>query len=160
MTQLLKRLLLVLTVMAIPLAASARTQENAVWSAQSAGDMSALRYGAFDADLPLLLLSCFNELEVAVLDIYDDVGDVKPGDPLAIELAAGSIAAPLKGEAAKEVESADIYAEVSDFPIKPVMNVLRAEGPLTVKIGDTTRTYEGIGREEALKTFAETCELD
>ncbi|XSG81061.1 MAG: hypothetical protein ACPW61_08115 [Methyloligella sp. ZOD6] len=160
MANVLSKTLLVLAVAALPLAASARTQENAVWSAQSTGDMSALRYGAFDADLPLLLLSCFNELEVAVLDIYDDVGDVKAGDPLSIELAAGTIAAPLKGEAAKEDESADIYAEVSDFPIKPVMNVLRADGPLTVKIGDTSRTFDGVGRDEAVKTFAANCELD
>ncbi len=160
MVKVLTKALLVLAVAALPLSASARTQENAVWSAESTGDMSALRYGAFDADLPLLLLTCFNELEIAVLDIYDDVGTAKAGDPLPIELAAGSIAAPLNGEAAKEVESAEVYAEVSDFPIKPVMNVLRAEGPLTVKIGETSRTFEGVGRDEAVKTFTETCELD
>ncbi|ODA67315.1 hypothetical protein A7A08_02062 [Methyloligella halotolerans] len=160
MTHLLKRFLIVLAITAVPLAASARTQENAVWSSQSTGDMSALQYGAFDADLPLLLLSCFNELEVAVLDIYDDVGDAKTGDPITIELAAGSIAAPLKGEAAKEEESDQVYAEVSGFPIKPVMNVLRTEGPLTIKIGDTTRTFDGAGREDAVKSFTADCKLD
>ncbi len=97
MAKVLTKALLVLAVAALPFSALARTQENAVWSAESAGDMTSLRYGAFDQDLPLMQLTCFNELEIAVLDIYDDVGTAKPGDPVEIELAVGSISAPIKG---------------------------------------------------------------
>lgn len=160
MVKFLPKALLVLAVTAFSLGASARTQENAVWSAQTTGDMSALRYGAFDADLPLMLLSCFNALEVAVLDIYDDVGAAKPGEPVTIELVAGDSAAPLEGEAAEAEETAEIYAEASDFPLKPVIDVLRKDGPLTVKIDDTSRTFSDFGKADAVESFAQACALD
>ncbi|MEG6508827.1 hypothetical protein V6C03_07570 [Methyloligella sp. 2.7D] len=149
-----------LSLTALPVSGGARAQAPEIWSASVTGDMSALRYGPLDdAALPIFLLSCFNDMKIAVLDVYGDLGEAKAGDALEMEVSGGKLAAPLKGKAETEETSGSLYAEASEFGIKPVINVLELEGPVTVKVGETKLELSDAGRAEAVKDFAMHCRI-
>src|SRR5688572_6430407 len=60
--------------------------DTPVWS--TGGDLTTLAYGSLDpSQTPLLLLSCFNEMEIVVLDVHQEVAG-SPGDPITIELSS------------------------------------------------------------------------
>ena len=77
-------------------------------------------------------------MDVAVLDVHQDIAGGKPGEKLAIELSAGAATVSLHGETADA--SGSIFGEASDIKVKPVLAVLREKGPVTVKMGETSAT--------------------
>jgi hypothetical protein len=122
-------------------------EESLVWLGKSNGSLVTLAYGPVDpTKAPLFLLSCFNGIDVAVLDIH------------AIELSVGSVTASLDGETADA--SGEVFGEASDIKVKPVLAVLREKGPVTVKIGEMSATLAEQGRAEAVEQFAGACRLD
>jgi hypothetical protein len=146
---------------ALPAASLARTEEELIWTEKSSDNLTSLAYGSLDpAKNPLFMLSCFNGMSIAVLDVHHEVTGTKPGEPLTIELSAGTASSPVKGEAARDEESGATFAEASDIQVKPVLAVLRAEGPLTVKMGETSATLSDRGRAQAVAQFSKDCELD
>jgi hypothetical protein len=52
-----------------------------------------------------------------------------------------------------------MFAEASDVEIAPLLAVLKASGPLTIKIAATTITLPEVGRAEAAETFSKDCKL-
>lgn len=155
-------LMLASTVAALPLAGLARTEEEPLlWTERSSDNLTSLAYGSLDpAKNPLFMLSCFNGMSIAVLDVRHDLKGTKPGEPLTIELSAGDAQSPVKGEAMLDEESGVTFAEATDIAVKPVLAVLRAAGPLTVKTGATSATLSDKGRAEAVAQFSKDCELD
>lgn len=152
-------LLLACALLALPLASEARG-ESLIWTERTNGDLTTLAYGPLDpATIPLLLLSCFNEMEVAVLDVHQEVGGT-PGDPITIELSSSKGQAPIEGEVAKNRDTGSTFAEATDFKVKPVLEVLGNEGPLTLKTGKTTATLSDAGRAAAVAQFAKDCKLN
>jgi hypothetical protein len=149
----------VVAVAAIASLSLAWAEESLVWLSKSNGSLVTLAYGPVDpTKAPLFLLSCFNGIDVAVLDIHQDIAGAKPGEKLAIELSAGSATASLDGETADA--SAEVFGEASDIKVKPVLAVLREKGPMTVNIGGVNVTLSEQGRAEAVEQFAGACQLD
>jgi hypothetical protein len=156
------RLLLALAFLAAgSLASFARTEEGLMWTQKSSEGLTTLSYGSLDpAKTPLFLLSCFNGVDVAVLDIFAVIEGTRPGQALTIELSAGSAQSPLKGEASVDDATGSMFAEAGDIALKPVLEVLREKGPLTIKMGLTTTTLSDAGRADAVDKFSKDCELD
>jgi hypothetical protein len=140
-------------------AVSGATEEAHVWSGTSNGSHISLAYGPTDrSKAPVFLLSCFNGMSVAVLDVFGAIQGTRPGQALTIELSAGS-SKSLEGEASVDDKTGSMFAEASDIELKPVLEVLKSPGPLTVKTGMTSRTLPDKGRAEAVDKFSQACEL-
>jgi hypothetical protein len=140
---------------------SAQAEETLVWLEKSSEGLVSIAYGPVDpAETPLFLLSCFNAMGIAVLDVHKEIPDAKPGEPLTIELSAGEAKASIKGEAARDEASGVTFGEASDVAVKPILEVLRAAGPLTIAMGKTSATLSQQGREQAVAKFSQDCQLD
>jgi hypothetical protein len=143
------------------LANAAFAQDQALWSSSNGGDMSSIRYGSLSTtELPPFMLSCFNSMGIAVLDLHDNFGKIPVGQTLPVELSAGSAKVTLTGTVSRDASTGKVYAEVSDLKIKPVLQVLQSEGPITLKEGDASATLSDAGRATALKDFQDHCEID
>jgi hypothetical protein len=138
----------------------ARTEESQVWTGTTNGSLIALTYGPLDTSKPpVFLLTCFNEMDVAVLEVFGSIVGTRPGQKLSIELSAGS-SQSIDGEASLDEKTGAMFAEASDIKLEPVLAVLKSPGPLTIKTGETTRTLSDAGRAEAVETFSKDCQLD
>jgi hypothetical protein len=137
-----------------------RAEAPLIWTEKAGEGMISLSYGAVDPSVqPTLLLSCFNEMGVAALDIFGAIEGARPGEKLTIAFAAGSTH-KIEGEAALDDKTGALYAEASSFEVKPLIAVLKAAGPLTVTMAATTLTLSDTGRAEAVEKFGKDCELD
>jgi hypothetical protein len=140
---------------------SARAEVSQVWVEKASEGFVSLAYGPLDpAKVPLLLLSCFDAMGIAVLDLHTAIDGVKPGEALTIALAAGEAKAQVEGEAAFDDASSMIFAEASDIAVKPVLEVLRQPGPLAVTVGQTNATLSDQGRADAVAKFSQDCRID
>ena len=145
----------------LPFGSFSRTEEKLVWTEKASEGFVSLAYGALDpAKSPLFLLSCFNAMSIAVLDVRTEMAEAKPGKALTIELAAGDAKSPVEGEAARDDATGVTFGEASDIAVKPVLDVLRQSGPLTVTIGEASATLSDQGRAEAVDLFSQHCEVD
>ena len=136
-------------------------EESLVWTEKSDEGRASLAYGPLDpAKTPLFLLTCFNNMDVAVLEIFAVIEGTRPGQPLTIELSAGSAKLPLKGEVSVDDATSSMFAEANEVKVKPVLEVLRAPGPLTINLGLTNKTLSDQGRADAVEKFDQACKLD
>jgi hypothetical protein len=150
-----------LAVGASPPGSSARAAESLVWVEKASEGFISLAYGPLDpAKVPLFLLSCFDAMGIAVLDIHTQIDGVKPGEALTIELAAGDAKTRLEGEAALDEANNMIFAEASDIAVKPVLEVLRQVGPATVTIGKASAMLSDQGRADGVEKFGKDCQID
>jgi len=157
----MSRFLLTATLLAAALPRASLAEETSVWNAKTNGSFVTLTFGPISADkAPLFMLSCFNGMGIAVLDVRPELSDTKPGTPLTIELAAGDQTAKVEGEATRDEESGAAFAESSDAKVKPIIDVLRAAGPMTLKVGTASTELPDTGRADAIDRFAEDCTLD
>jgi hypothetical protein len=139
----------------------ARAEEQLVWTETASAGFISLAYGALDpAKPPRFLFSCFNAMSIAVLDLRTEMAEAKPGQALTIALSAGDAKAPVEGEAARDDATGVTFAKASDIAVKPVLEVLRQSGPLTVKIGEASAALSDQGRAEAVEKFSGDCKLD
>jgi hypothetical protein len=99
-------------------------------------------------------------MNVAVLEIFGAIEGTRPGQPLTITLSAANAKLPLKGEVSVYDATSSMFAEASDLKVKPVLEVLRASGPVTVNLGLTDKTLSDQGRADAVEKFDEACKLD
>jgi len=135
--------------------------ESQVWTEKSDEGRASLAYGPLDpSKTPLFLLTCFNNMDVAVLEIFVVIEGTRPGQPMTIELSAGSAKLPLKGEISVDDATSSMFAEANEVKVKPVLEVLRAPGPLTINLGLTNKTLSDQGRADAVEKFDQACELD
>src|SRR4029450_11263701 len=82
---------------------SARAEDNLIWTDKASEGLISLSYAPLDpAKAPLFLLSCFDAMGIAVLDLRQEIAGAKPGDALTIALSAGDAKAEVKGEAARD----------------------------------------------------------
>lgn len=135
--------------------------ESVVWTQRASGDLTTLAYGPLDPQkIPVLLLSCFNEMEVVVLDVHQEIEGAKAGDAIAIELSSAKAQAPIQAEVAMNRDTGKTFGEASDIKVKPILEVLRDPGPLTLTIGKTSTTLSDAGRVQAAEDFAKSCKLN
>lgn len=138
----------------------ARTEEGLAWREKSTQGLVSLAYGPADqAKAPVFLLSCFNAMDIAVLDVRTKIAELAPGDALTIELSAGGATSPLSGEATRDHDGAT-FGEASDIEVKPILDILRQTGPLTVTIGANSATLSDQGRAQAVDSFSRNCDVD
>lgn len=156
------RLLLAAALLAASLPGASLAEESSVWSAKTNGSFVTLTYGTLSADkAPLFMLSCFNGMGIAVLDVRPGLGeDTKPGTPLTIALTGGDQTAQVEGEATRDEESGTTFAESSDTKVKPILDVLRTSGSITLKAGSASAELTDTGRADAIERFAKDCTLD
>lgn len=139
----------------------ARAEETLIWTGKASDGFVSLSYGPLDpGKAPLFLLSCFDAMGIAVLDVRQDVEGAKQGDPLSIVLSAGGAKAELKGEAMRDEAAGTAFAEASDIAVKPVLEVLRQAGPATVSMGKTSASLSDNGRIQAVERFTKDCPLE
>jgi hypothetical protein len=162
MTRIPMRSLIAVALLFIALPQGAgHAQESPVWTEKSDKGRASLAYGPLDpSKTPLFLLTCFNNMDVAVLEIFAVIEGTRPGQLLTIELSAGSAKLPLKGEVSVDDATSSMFAEANEVKVKPVLEVLRAPGPLTVNLGLTNKTLSHQGRADAVEKFDQACELD
>jgi len=156
------RVPLVLTacLLAAAQASSARAEDNLIWTAKASAGLISLSYALLDpAKAPLFLLSCFDAMGIAVLDLRQEIAGAKSGDALTIALSAGDAKAEVKGEAASD-DAGMTFAEASDIAVKPVLEVLRQAGPVTVTAGAASASLSDKGRAQAVERFTKDCPLE
>ena len=158
---LVARLLLIGCLLPAPMGGYAHAEETLVWTGRASDGLVSLSYGTLDpAKTPVFFLSCFDAMGIAVLDLRQDLEGAEQGEPVTIALSAGTAAAEMKGEVIRDESTGTILAEASDIAVKPVLDVLRQSGPLTVTIGETSAALSDQGRAEAVETFSKDCEVD
>jgi hypothetical protein len=147
--------------LAAALASPVWSDEAMIWAERSSGTSTSLVYASIDtAKGPLFMLSCFNGMSIAVLDVHREVAGAKPGAPLTIEISSAKASSPVEGEVALNDATGKTFGEASDIAVKPVLAVLRDPGPVTVKMGDTTAMLSEQGRDEAVTAFSKNCEVE
>jgi hypothetical protein len=99
-------------------------------------------------------------MNIVVLDVHKEVPGAKPGDPLTIELSSAKAQSAVKGEVGKNETTGTTFGEASDINVKPVLEVLRDSGPLTIKMGEASATVSEQGRAESVTKFVENCKLE
>jgi hypothetical protein len=145
----------------LPLASTGSSEEATMWTENSNGSLTMLSYGSLDpAKSPLFALSCFSDMSIVVLDVHKEIPGAKPGDPLTIELSSAKAQSPVKGEVGKNETTGTTFGEASDINVKPMLEVLRDPGPLTIKMGDASATLSEQGRTESVAKFVKNCKLD
>ena len=160
MNRIAARLVLVASLLLGTLPAGAvHAQGTPVWTEKMSEGFVSLSYGSLDSEQPVLQLSCFNEMEIAVLNIFGAIEGARPGQKIGIEFSAGGTKASLEGEATLDDKTGSIFAEASGIEVKPVLAVLKAEGPIAVKTGETSQTLSDVGRAEAVEKFSKHCTL-
>lgn len=154
------RVFLAAALLAGSLSGVALATETLVWTDKTNGGFVTLTYGPLDpAKTPLLMLSCFNGMGIAVLNVHTDLPDAKPGKPLGIELMSGDLTVPVEAEAARDETSGVTFGEASDIEVKPILDVLRGKSPVTVKVEGKSTELADHGRAKAVDRFTENCEL-
>ena len=155
------RLLLAVGLPALAPTGPARAEESLVWIEKASEGFVSLAYGPLDpAKAPTLLLSCFDAMGIAVLDLHIPIDGAKPGEAITIALSAGEAKARDEGEATFDEVSSVIFAEASDIAVKPVLEVFRQPGPVTVVVGQTNATLSDQGRADAVGKFSQDCKID
>ena len=155
------RLSLVVCLTALVSASPARAEESQVWIEKASDGFVSLAYGPLDpAKTPTLLLSCFDAMGIAVLDLHISIDGAKPGAAITIALSAGDAKTQVEGEAALDEVSSMIFAEASDIAVKPVLEVFRQPGPVAITVGPTNATLSDQGRADAVDKFSKDCQID
>jgi hypothetical protein len=137
-----------------------QAEENLIWTARTSGGMVSLAFGSLDPDKnPLFLLTCLNEMNVSVLEIFGVIEGKRPGQDLTIEIAAGDKKVALPGKVELDDQSHAMFVEASEVEPRPVLDVLGASGDVTVTLGFTKKTLGDRGRAAALTQFSKDCEM-
>lgn len=135
-------------------------QDGNVWNAKTSGSFVTLRYGPVDdREKPVFLLSCLNGVNIAVLSIYMDFPERQPGDAITVELSAGDQSTTVAGETAQEDGTGVIYGEAGDIAVKPILEVLNAQGTVSMTSGEIGQYLSEHGRSAAVAEFAKDCKL-
>jgi hypothetical protein len=92
--------------------------------------------------------------------VHKEVPGAKRGDPITIELSSTKAQAPVKAEVETNEATGTTFGEASDIDVKPVLQVLRDPGPLTLKMGEASATLSDQGRAQAVAKFVEGCKLE
>ncbi|MGD9502783.1 MAG: hypothetical protein AB7V40_09900 [Methyloceanibacter sp.] len=152
--------LVAVSALAAAQALSARA-DDLIWTAKASDGLVGLNYGPLDpGKAPLFLLSCFDGMGIAVLHLRQGVEGAKPGDALTIALSSGAAKTEVEGEAARDDAADMTFAEASDIAVKPVLEVLRQAGPVTVTAGAASVSLSDNGRAEAVERFSQDCPLE
>ncbi len=105
-------------------------------------------------------LLCDNATKKSELEIYAALDGAKEGQPLTMEISAGSARVAIAGEAGAAEGGRDIIAKAKGGTVKPLLTVLSADGVATVTVSGINTLFGDSGRAEAVAEFAKACKLD
>lgn len=143
------------------LAEVAKSEEAMMWTEKSSGGLTTLAYGPLNPTAsPLFVLSCFSGMNIVVLDVHKEIPGAKRGDAITIELSSAKAQAPVKAEVELNEATGTNFGEASDIDVKPLLQVMRDPGPLTVRMGDVSATLSDQGRAQAVAKFVDNCRLE
>ena len=143
------------------LADAGKSEEAMMWTEKSSGGLTTLAYGPLSPTAnPLFVLSCFSGMNIVVLDVHKEIPGAKRGDAITIELSSSKAQAPVKAEVEINDATGTTFGEASDINVKPLLQVMRDPGPLTVKMGQAAATLSERGRAQAVAEFVENCKLE
>jgi hypothetical protein len=97
-------------------------------------------------------------MDVAVLEIFAVIEGTRPGQPLTIELSAGSAKLPLKGEVSVDDATSSMFAEANEVKVSPCSKCCARQGLSPVNLGLTNKTLSDQGRADAVEKFDQACE--
>lgn len=100
---------------------------------------------------------CDNKRKTADLTFQDTTKGAKAGRAITIEIAAGAKSATFQG---KTMRSRGIHGYARKIDIAAALAVLRAPGPVTVKMSGTTLALPAKQRANVLGEFIAACKLD
>jgi hypothetical protein len=122
-----------------------------VWITQTSDDGAVLMLASPEAsDDILFILSCNNIEKSAGMTVFVEIAGTKVEEPVTIELLAESAKHTVEGHISTDELAGFNYADAKDMDLKPVIAVLSAEGPATVKAGQTVTTLPDKGRAAEL----------
>ena len=132
-----------------------------VWRAKMSGGFVTLRYGPLDErEKAPFLLSCLNGVGIAVLSVHMDFPAQQTGEAITIDFSAGDRTVPVAGETAAEDGTGIIYGEAGDIAVMPILDVLKTDGPVTMKSGANAVELSPLGRAKSVAEFDKNCALD
>lgn len=150
-----------LLAMAVPLASLAWSEEVMIWSEKTNGTSTSLGYRSITTVAgPLFMVTCFNGMSIVVLDVHKEIDGAKPGQPIIIEISSAKARSPIEGEVARNDATGKTFGEATDIDIKPLLELLRHPGVVTIKMGETSATLSDRGRAEAVAKFSKNCEVE
>jgi hypothetical protein len=104
-------------------------------------------------------LTCEPKTKETELTIYVDIEENKVGQQMPIEVSVGSAKTVVKGKVATD-EMIGVHVLAKGFKVKPVVEVFKGNGTVTIKTGKITTLLPEKGRAKALAEFAKGCTLD
>ncbi len=105
-------------------------------------------------------LTCEPKTKKTELTVYVDIKGTKVGQAMPIEIGVGSAKTTVKGKIATDEMTGFYFAEAKGLRVKPVVEVFKGKGTVTIKTGKLTTLLPEKGRAEALAEFAKGCTLD
>ena len=140
--------------------AGASAEDGMIWTQKSNGDLTTLSYGPVDPGAPpLFMLSCFSALDIAVLDVHREVAGAKAGDKVSIELSSSKGQASVSGDVSTDDATGKTFGEASEVKLQPVLDLLRAPGSISLKMGDASFSLSEQGRDLAVGEFSKNCDV-
>ena len=116
-----------------------------MWTETESGGLTTLAYGPLDPKAtPLLALSCFSGMNIAVLDVHKQIPGAKRGDPITIELSSTKAQAPVKAEVEINEATGTTFGEASDIDVKPVPTTDTPAIPVARRVVTTPTRVDGI----------------
>jgi hypothetical protein len=141
--------------------AAAEPEPGFAWMVNQYEGNASLVYGSTETGEDYsFFVSCNNQEKEAEITVYQDIEGAKVGEPLTIELSAGSAEVALMGETATDEMSGFVFGVAKKIAVKPVIAVLSKPGPAIVKMGKVTVNLPETGRAAAVSEFAKACKLD
>ncbi len=105
-------------------------------------------------------LTCEPKTTETELTVYVDITGTKVGQAMPIEISVGSAKTTVKGKITTDEMTGFYFAEAKGLKVKPVVEVFKGKGTVTIKTGKLTTLLPEKGRAEALAEFAKGCTLD
>ena len=145
-------------VTAIPLPGFAAAEMPLIWTERSSGGLTTLAYGPLDpAQDPLFLLSCFNGMSIAVLDVHKEHHRHRARSaPHHRDIIRPRPSRRSRARWHATTKRGATFGEASNISVKPVLEVLRDPGPLTIKMGETSATLSDQGGRRRSANSAKT----
>ena len=105
-------------------------------------------------------LTCEPKTKETELTVYVDITGTKVGQAMPIEISVGSAKTTVKGKIATDEMTGFYFAEAKGLKVKPVVEVFKGKGTVTIKTCKLTTLLPEKGRAKTLAEFAKGCMLD
>lgn len=146
---------------AVLAAAGVHAESDYAWMSENFEDNVSLIYGSPESGEDILFfIYCNNRDRHSELTVYEEIEGAEAGQPLMIEIGAGAAKVSIEGRTATDEMNGYIYGMAEKFPVRPLLGVLKGDGPVTVKMGAATATLPEAGRADAVSAFDGDCKLD